>query len=193
MQPIDKLWAQLEKAASFIKAMKSSKSLPEYEQNWKEFLHNLERAWNKLTSHLQHSPKYQGWNERGRTEKIRRQDPLLSYLVNARGADEHSVEDITRSEPGGIGISPASGNSLYIDKLEIKNGQMTIDSDQPIKIDFIPGRVRLLPAVNRGRTYPTPTAHLDKDLDSDDPIKIAELGVEFYRNYFKKAEAYFVK
>jgi hypothetical protein len=63
MKPIDKPWAQLEKAASFIEAMKSSKSLSEYEENWKEFLHNLERAWNKLTSHLKRSPKYQGWNE----------------------------------------------------------------------------------------------------------------------------------
>jgi hypothetical protein len=193
MKPIDKPWEQLEKAASFIEAMKSSKSLPEYEQNWKEFLHNLERAWNKLTSHLKRSPKYQGWNERGRTEKIRRQDPLLCYLVNARGADEHSVEDITRSEPGGIGINPASGRALHINKLEMKNSRMTIDSDQPIKIVFVPGKIRLLPVANRGRTYPTPTAHLDKDLDSNDPIKIAELGVEFYRDYFKKAEAYFVK
>ena len=193
MQPIDKPWEQLEKAVSFIEAMKNSKSLLEYEESWKEFLHNLERAWNKLTSHLKRSPKYQGWNERGRTEKIRRKDPLLSYLVNGRGADEHSVEDITKNESGGIGINPAFGKSLHINKLEIRNGQVTIDSDQPIRVDFIPGKVRLLPVVNRGRTYPVPTKHLDKDFDSDDPIKIAEMGIEFYKNYFNKAESYFVK
>lgn len=132
-------------------------------------------------------------DERGRAKKIRKKDSLLSYLVNARGADEHSVEDITKNESGSIGINPAFGNTLKINKLEINNGQVTINSDQPIRIDFIPGKVRLLPVTNRGRTYPVPTKHLDNALNSGDPIKIAEMGVAFYKNYFKKTEDFFVK
>ena len=193
MQPIDKPWVQLKKAESYIKGLESSKTLIEYEDTWKEFLHNLERAWNKLTSHLKRSPKYQGWNERGRTEQVRRKDPLLSYLIHARGADEHSVSDITKNEPGGIGINPASGNTLKINKLEINNGHISIDSDQPIKIEFIPGQVKLLPVINRGRTYPVPTEHLGSAISSADPIIIAKMSIEFYKKYFKKAEEYFVK
>lgn len=193
MQPIDKPWDQLKKAESYIDKMANAASLHEYDEYWKEFLHNLERSWNKLTSHLSKSPKYQGWVERGRTEGLRRQDQLLSYLVNARGAEEHSVSDISRKQPGGIGINPAFGRRLHINKLEINNGQIYIDSEQPIKVEFIPGRVDLLNVENRGREYQVPTEHLGKKLSSNDPIEIAKLGVEFYRKYFEKAEKQFVK
>jgi hypothetical protein len=193
VQPIDKPRTQLSKAKSYIDQMASSNSPQNYEDNWKEFLHNLERSWNKLTSHLKRSPKYQGWTERGKTEKLRRQDPLLSYLVNARGAEEHSVADITGNEAAGIGINPAVGNSLHINKLEMKNGQLSIDSDQPIKIEFIPGKMILLPVENRGRTYHLPTEHLGQIIDYKNPVKIAQLGYDFYLNYFNKAEKHFVK
>jgi hypothetical protein len=193
MKPINKPLEQLEKAASFIHAMKISKTLTEYEASWIDFLHNLERAWNKLSSHLSRSPKYQGWSERGRVMQLRKKDPLLSYLVNARGADEHSIHDITQLKQGGIGINPASGNSLHINKLSINNNRISIDSDQPIKIDFIPGEVKLLPVVNRGRTYQVPSVHLDNSIMHVNPVNIAELGISFYRDYFTKAEKYFVK
>jgi hypothetical protein len=193
MQPIDKPWEQLRKAESYIEKMTTASSLGEYEEYWKEFLHNLERSWNKLTSHLKRSPKYQGWVERGKTEKLRRQDQLLSYLVNARGAEEHSVADISKQQPGGIGINPAFGNSLHINKLEINNGQIHIDSDQPIRIDFIPGKVELLSVENRGRTYDIPSQHIGNDIKTNDPVEIAKLGAAFYRAYFEKAESHFVK
>ena len=193
MQPIDKPWEQLRRAESYIEKMTTASSLGEYEEYWKEFLHNLERSWNKLTSHLKRSPKYQGWVERGKTEKLRRQDQLLSYLVNARGAEEHSVADISKQQPGGIGINPAFGNSLHINKLEINNGQIHIDSDQPIRIDFIPGKVELLSVENRGRTYDIPSQHIGNDIKTNDPVEIAKLGVAFYKAYFEKAESHFVK
>lgn len=193
MQPIDKSWAQLKKAESFIEKMANSTSLDEYEEYWKDFLHNLERAWNKVTNQLNKSPKYQGWVERGRTEKLRRKDQLLSYLINARGAEEHSVSDISKQQSGGIGINPAFGNSLHINKLEINNGQISIDSNQPIRIDFIPGKVELLEVENRGRKYEVPCSHLGEKIATNDPIEIAKLGIAFYEEYFKKAEKHFVK
>lgn len=193
MQPIDKPWEQLRKAESYIEKMTTASSLNEYEEYWKEFLHNLERSWNKLTSHLKRSPKYQGWIERGKTERLRRQDQLLSYLVNARGAEEHSVADISKQQSGGIGINPAFGNSLHLNKLEINNGQIQIDSDQPIRIDFIPGKVELLSVENRGRTYNIPSQHMGSDIKTNDPVEIAKIGVAFYKAYFEKAESHFVK
>ena len=193
MQPIDKPWKQLKKAESYIEKMSNAATLDDYEESWKDFLHNLERAWNKLVSHLKRSPKYQGWIERGKTEKKRRQDQLLSYLVNARGAEEHAVSDITSQEAGGVGINPAVGNSLFINMLEIKNGQMLIDSEQSIKIEFIPGKVILLPIENRGKRYDVPATHLGEELENSSPVDLAKKGIEFYHAYFEKVEKQFVK
>jgi hypothetical protein len=193
MQPIDKPWLQLKKAESYITKMSSAGTLEEYEESWKDYLQNLERAWNKLVSHLNKSPKYQGWVERGRTEKLRRTDQLLSYLVNARGAEEHSVTDITKQQSGRIGINPANGTSMHIKRLEVNNGHILVDSDQPIKFDFTPGKVELLPVVNRGRTYQIPTTHLGSKITITEPTKLAKQGIDFYRTYFEKAEKHFVK
>ncbi|MEQ3694019.1 MAG: hypothetical protein ABNH16_03765 [Thalassolituus sp.] len=193
MQPIDKPWEQLRRAESYIEKMTTASSVEEYEEYWKEFLHNLERSWNKLTSHLKRSPKYQGWVERGKTEKLRRQDQLLSYLVNARGAEEHSVAEISKQQSGGIRINPVFGNSLKINKVGVINGQIYIDSDQPIKIDFIPDKVVLMSVENRGRTYDVPSEHIGNKLIKNDPVEIAKLGVAFYKTYFENAEVHFVK
>lgn len=194
MQPLIKPWEQLEKAIKNIEGMKSAKSLDEYDENWTDFLHNLERAWNKLVNHLSKSPKFQGWSRRGQVENLRRSDSLLAYLINARGAEEHSIENITTREAGGFGINPAVGNTLHIKSLRTdSHGNVSIESDQPLKITFFSSSIKLLPVLNRGRKYEVPTSHLGKSLSTNKPIELAEIAVEFYKSYFKEAESHFVK
>lgn len=193
MQPLIKPREELEKARLEIASMKTATDLNVLEEHWKRLLHRIERAWNKSVSQLKRSPKYQGWVERGRIEQLRRKDPLLCYLINARGADEHAIDDIVAREEGYIGINPAEGDYLHINELSIKNGIMTIDSDQPLRVDFKPAKTKLAPVTNRGRVYNPPVTHLGEDLERTDPIDIAEIGVAFYEKYFKKAEEFFVK
>ena len=106
-----------------------------------------------------------GTDGKGKYEQLRKKDPLLVYLINARGADEHTVNEIVSREPGGIGINPAEGNSLYIEEMTINKGTISIKSPQKIRVDFIPARTKLLPVVNRGRTYPIPISHRGTPID----------------------------
>ena len=178
MQRSEQPSIELTKARAAIDAMRAAKSLEEYEEGWKEFLGRIERVWTKAANHFGKSPKWNGW--KGGFEPLRRSDQLLSYLVNARGADEHTVADIVGRQPGGIGINAAEGNSLYIERMEINGGKISIKSPQKIRVDFIPERTTLLPILNRGRTYPVPTEHLGKPVDPMNVIAIAEAGVKFY-------------
>lgn len=193
MKPITKSIDQLKKAASKIEKMEASTFIDEYEGHWIDFLHELERSWNKLISQLKASPKYQGWTRRGQVERLRKQDPILSYLVNARGAEEHSVADISRRSPGGIGINPAEGNSLTLRNLKIDGGNISFEHEQPVRVDFIPGKMELLEVENRGRKYDVPSSHLGSPLKSNDPVVIARLAIQFYESYFEEAENFFVK
>jgi hypothetical protein len=193
MQPLTKPREELEMAKAEIETMKAAPNLDAFESAWKNYLSRLERVWNKTCAHLSKSGKYQGWVEKGRTNSLRKKDPLLSYLVNARGADEHTVEEITSRTSGGIAINQAFGNSLHINHLSINNGNIFIDSKQPIKIEFIPGKTKLIPVVNRGRTYEPPTTHLGGLLKNKEPIHLAEAGIEFYENFIEKAEEFFIK
>lgn len=171
--------------------MRSAKSLEEFEEHWKSFLHRIERVWNKAAHHYSRSPKWNGW--KGQYEKLRKQDPLLAYLINARGAEEHTVNEIVSREPGGIGISQAEGKSLHIERLEIKDGNIFIKSPQEIRVDFIPAKTKLLPVVNRGREYPVPMSHLGQAINPTNVPEVAEIGAMFYEEFLAEAEAFFVK
>jgi hypothetical protein len=182
---------EVAQALSSIEAMKKSFSLDEFEENWKSFLRHIERIWNKVAHHYGKSPKWNGW--KGKYEQLRKKDPLLSYFINARGAEEHTVNEIVSRDPGGIGINPAEGNSLYIEKMTINNGNITVKSPQKIRVDFIPAKTKLVPVLNRGRTYPVPETHLGNKIDSTNVIEVAEHGARFYVSFLNDVEAYFVK
>jgi len=191
MQDSDKPNQELEKARCNIVQMRQAETLEQFEENWKEFLSKLERVWHKAYNHLSRSPKWTGW--KGKYEQARKKDPLLSYLVNARHADEHTVSEITGRESGGIGIGPAEGNGLHIERMEINNGKISIQSPQNIRISFIPGKVKLLPVKNYGRVYDVPTSHLGAPIDPSNVVAVAEAAVNYYAKFLEEARAFFVK
>lgn len=182
---------ELAQAKASVEGMRNARSLDEFEEHWKTFLHRLERVWNKTLHHYSRSPKWNGW--KGKYETLRKKDPLLAYLINARGADEHTVNEIVSREPGGIGINPAKGNSLYIEHMTINKDHISIKSPQKMRVDFFPAKTILVTLVNRGRTYPVPTAHRGKAIDPTKVVDIAEMGVEFYKEFLDDVESYFVK
>ncbi|GED78413.1 MULTISPECIES: hypothetical protein [Pseudomonas] len=183
---------ELEKALKSIEEMEHAKSLDDFEEAWKAYLFRIERSFNKAQAHFKKSPKWDAWW--GKYKRLRSSDELLAYLINARGAEEHSVEEIVGRDGGGIGINPAHGNSLYIESLTTDAfGNIQIRSPQAIKIDFIPEKTKLLPVLNRGRTYPTPHMHLGKPIDASDVCGVARLAHNFYSSFLLEAELYFVK
>lgn len=169
--------------------LRSSKTLAEFEENWREYLQRLERVWHKANDQYRRSPSWRGWM--GKYKTLRDQDPLLRYLTNARNADEHSIQDITKQLPGGVGIRPAEGNVLIVKEMRIENGKWWINSPSPITIVFSPAKTRLLPVENRGVRYPVPDLHLGSALNSNNVIEIAERGLSFYENFLVEAEAKF--
>jgi hypothetical protein len=162
-------------------------------KTWKLFLIHLERVWLKLDSHLRKSPKYKNWLLIDHTKHLRKHDPLLSYLITARGADEHTIEEITERQLGGFSINPAAGNELYIERMTIKNDNVFIKTKQPIRIDLFPAKLNLKPITNRNGTYNPPKTHIGNAMKSIEPIDVAEAGLIFYENLIIKAEEYFLK
>ncbi|MGH8384934.1 MAG: hypothetical protein ACRESJ_05485 [Pseudomonas sp.] len=183
---------ELDKALQSINAMENATSLDDFEEAWKGFLFRLERCFNKAMAHFKKSPKWDAWW--GPYKKSRTTDELLAYLINARGAEEHSVEEIVGRDPGGVGISGVNGKPLRIQGGKIHgDGNFEIRSPDGFKIEFIPAKMTLLPVRNRGRDYPVPKTHLGADIDSNNVCSVAKLAHEFYSDFLSKAEQYFVK
>ena len=192
MEPLNAARKELTRAGHALESLRSAQTYGVLEDAWASFLRHLERSYNKAQAQLKRSSKFQGWPMRGRVEALRSKDPLLSYLRNARGADEHGIEPIASGKPGGVGIGPAEGNSLYVRSMTVDRGKIRIDSPDRIRVTVIPAEFVLAPLVNRGVTYEVPNSHLGSSLPSSDPVSLGERGLKFYHDFIEQAEREFV-
>jgi len=192
MQPSANIHLELQRCAELLEELRSAGSPDDFDDRWQRFLGHLERVWNKCQNHFGKSPKWNGW--KGRYERQRRTDPLLSYLTNARGAHEHTVSDITNKKPGSIGLGAGPGGSVHIKRLTIgPNGQIQGEWDGDLKVTFNPGRADPAPVVNRGRAYAVPTTHLGSPLPDTTAVTLGKAGLVFYKQLVSDAEHFFVK
>ena len=149
----------------------------------------LERLWFKAFAHYKRSPKWQRWQER--FAKDRKDDPLLSYLRNARGADEHTVSDIVVRHQSNIEIVPGRQGGI-IRNLRIGDGIVSAETTGTVGVVFNPARIKLLPVVNRGVNFEVPRLHLGIAIDPENVASIAEIGLQYYENFLNEAEVLFV-
>lgn len=191
MQPSPHIHLELQKCAELLEALEKAASTQEFEELWQRFLGNLERVWNKCLNHFGKSPKWNGW--KGRFERERRIDPLLSYLSNARGAHEHTVADITTSQPASIGIGAGPNGSVHIKHLSIGPNGITGDWAGDLAITFIPGKVDPIAVTNRGRIYQVPDSHIGQKLPDKTVLTLGRYGLNYYVNLVAAAEKHFVK
>lgn len=189
MQPSPNIRSELEKCADLLAQLEQASSISEFEDLWQRLLGHLERVWNKCQSHFSKSPKWNGW--KGRYETQRRQDALLSYLTNARGAHEHTVGDITARVPGSVQIGAGPGGYAHVRSLRIGPKGVEGDWDGDLAVTFSAARIDPLPVKNRGRDYPVPTSHLGKALESTSVISLGRAGFSYYRDLVSKAEGFF--
>lgn len=194
MQRSSKPRQELERAREAIVRMRAASNHREFEDAWKECLSRLERAWNKVQCHFKQSPKWNSWA--GKYMKQRREDPLLKYLTNARGADEHTIGEITELAPGSMTIG-ATGGVMRLYGLRMSSSAVVVDAAPAspgarLVIAFNPEKTRLLPVINRGVRYDVPTMHLGNAIDPNDVLTIAACGAKYYSGLLDEADAYFV-
>jgi hypothetical protein len=193
MKLLHKVREELEEARAALQEMKKAHDLASCEKAWKLFLIHLERVWLKLDSHLCKSPKYKNWLVIDHTKHLRKHDPLLSYLTTARGADEHTIEEIVERQPGMCSINPVAGDELYIESITNQNDNVFIKTKQPISIVLFPPKLNLKSITNRNGTYNPPETHIGNAMKNIEPIDVAEAGLKFYENLIIKAEEYFLR
>lgn len=99
----------------------TARSALEIEAAWTDFLHKLDRVWNKAEAHFSRSPKCSGWG--GPYVQKRKRDPVLRYPMQARNAEEHTIKAIVHKTQGLMTlVSDNPDGCMVIDHLHIENG-----------------------------------------------------------------------
>lgn len=135
----------------------------EYERAWRDFLHCIDRAWNKTCAEARGRKNWQRIeSEYG---NLRKTDPLLKYLVHARNVSEHTISPLIKEWKPNLKLTPVD------DKLRIEWDGW----DRP-----------LLPITDRGTLFNPPKKHLGKPWGHyrrkgvSEPRTAAELAMKFY-------------
>ena len=171
--------------------MKDARNFADFEDAWQDLLGCLEKSWHKIERARQpFRNKFEPWQ--GRFKKRRKDDPLLRYLAHARNADEHTLEETVVHRPAHRTINPAYGNSLYIEHMEIRGGQIvSYSGNKPLVVQDYPARVELRRFRDSGAWYEPPAYHQGKKLQSREPVAVAKLGLRFYADFIRKAREKF--
>ncbi|MBF23325.1 MAG: hypothetical protein CML18_06895 [Pusillimonas sp.] len=142
-------------------------SFHQYDIAWREFLQAIDRAWNKILAKCQNEKK---WPKlRSKFENIRKNDPLLKYISQARNVTEHTISEVMKDWDANLKATP------------VANG---------IQLSWSAWDRPLLPVTNRGTTFHPPKTHLSKSMsfyrknrpNVEEPRVVAELAMLFYIN-----------
>jgi hypothetical protein len=184
--------SELRKAANyltFVAVSESESDLASVLNHWENFLASLDRVFNKIVATYKTSEKRDAWNgEHGKVISDRKQNVILSYLVHARNAHEHTIEEIVKHQPQSF-IFTADENAMgpgRMRNLEIRAGQVSFDGEN-MKVSFRPDSVLAIPITDTrsGRVYNPP--------DGYTLSLIGKCGIDYYDDYLYRCIAHFVR
>jgi hypothetical protein len=178
-----------ENARHAINQMRSATSFEGFEAAWRQFLQEINKVWKKVELECKKNPKFNGWHSK--YVELRKEDPLLCYVLHARNSDEHTLTEITKRVAGSIGVSaPPETGVLHIRSLKIQGGTIEYDGSPAIFAVTDPS-VQLERVFDRGIWYDVPGSHLGQELKQKTPLTVAERALAFYADYVAAAEQKF--
>ena len=179
-------------AASEIEKMKSTRSFEDFRESWENFLMRLEKVWEVTERKYKKDQSFQNWASPYR--KLRKKDPLLIFLKQARNAEMHSISSSVE-KPLKILVKDTSGRGFALDSVSTKleKGVFTISIET--RDGFAEGKAELVPTgpevvriKNRDKWYNPPWSHLKNRIDDLHPVYLAELGLAFYTAFVKELD-----
>lgn len=183
---------ELAAARNALAGMKAARNIDEFETAWRLYLNCIEKSWQKAERCCQHvRSTFEPWQ--AKYHHLRKKDMLLRYLKQARDADNHSIQDVTKIQPGSRGYKFVNPTGGYIKHMEIRNGKVVHYEGDPMIVEDKPPEPVAVPVKNNGEWFNPPTSHLEEPLRTAHPVFLAELGLKFYAEYLAAVEETFFK
>ena len=189
---IEKAKKRLSLAHSHLEGVRQSKNFEQFQDCWYQFLVVANSAETVLQSGARSDSKSRPWF--GNKINQRKNDPLLSYMHQARNVDEHGIEAVAEHVDGSLSIGLA-GEAVHIKSLIFHEGRMhgefyPVDGKLPsIKVEH--PHVRLIQVIDDrfGDKFDPPTEHLGKTITDTSPYGIGVLWLRYLEKLTTEAEA----
>lgn len=166
-------------AAEAISEMHAADDFDCYEKAWLDYLHYLDRGWNKLEKLLTGISQ----QKLSHARQTRKSDALLSYLMHARNVDEHTIRQVVTKRPSSLKISGGPGGGTIHRGVFSGDGQVgNLVCEGALDIDFVPERMEIISVSDRGVLYDVPAHHLGVPMESLIPHHLARLALHYYES-----------
>ncbi|WP_022697945.1 hypothetical protein [Euryhalocaulis caribicus] len=158
--------AALAEAERFLQELEQEQDLARQAAAWANFLNHFKRSVVRL-SDATNQTGTKNWSNAYQNEN--KSDPLISYLIQAKNADEHGVHEVSKQELGHTAIN-LTGDT-YIRNLVIDGDRIYGDGyGAPLAVTVVPPHLELVNIENRGRVYRVPRFHRGKRLTELTPL-----------------------
>ncbi|WP_342085489.1 hypothetical protein [Dyadobacter sp. OTU695] len=166
---------ELDQAKKEFDLMRNIFELDILEVHWANLLDHIEKSWNKTVQAAKEAKGFQ--KVKSEVENLRKTDPLLKYMTNARHANQHTIQPLAKKGKGdfaGMGkllMTDANGNSKVVGE---EPGYWTI--------------VELLPFTNRNVTFTVPGYHRGNRI-ANDAFEIGRITIQYYQQVLDRVSS----
>jgi len=170
---------ELKFAQEALDQFKNDKTFAPHSKHWSDFLIHLELSFIKAERGAQDiKDKFSPFQ--GRYKHLRKIDPLLSYLKNARDAVSHGLETIVDLQIVSDNIVDSFSRSRLDD-----DGNIVETTEHPM----FPARIKLKTFKINGKYWHPPFFHRGERLRYEkEPLEVARLGIIFYQKFLDDIE-----
>jgi hypothetical protein len=155
---------ELNRAHQSLDELGAKRHPEEIAYHWASFLVSFERIFTRLQAAA--GGRGDAWF--GKVEQYRKADPLLSYLLHARNADEHGLKAVVERRPGFIREVAAE----LVNPNDPRAGvRVTLERQDP--------HVALIDVTDRGIVYPVPTSFRGQTISAAHPLNVGLLGLSY--------------
>ena len=147
-----------------VSRLQDAETLEGAEEAWEDFLTGASKVYEKLRAGARGHNKSWMWFLKKQDE--RDAEPLLSYVHHARNSDHHRLEEVTERIEAQTFIALPEAKYVGTER-------HTIFPGTGARIVTMPARVKLVPVIDKGVTYPVPTRFKNAMLDAEQPVTLA--------------------
>ena len=189
---------RLANANEALSRLEAANTLLTVERAWSEYLIAISAIYSKLEIGSKGNGASDAWF--GRKKKQRKDDPLLSYLQQARHAEEHGIaHGVDAVETIHLTLIKDGQewkilSTMYVSSVDAEESRLNNDAKVEVfdanrnlveSQTIITHAVQLLKVKNRGVIYELPEKFLGYAIIDNSPLGVARLSISF----FAEAEA----
>jgi hypothetical protein len=182
---------RLKRAQKAVAALDTAIALADMHSAWWTFLLAADGIYSKLEQGAKGNGKSEPWF--GKVKHLRKTDPLLCYIHQARNSERHGIDD---SSFTAVTATPTTHPDVEIIQSLDPNNPTT--ANLTIKVSkAIPARtpiaglasgIALRAVTNRGATFLVPTHHLGQQLKDNTMQEVARAGLRYLESLVDEAD-----